>query len=413
MAEMTSRDRVAAALNHEEPDRVPVDFGGSRITGITAIAYKNLLNHLGRSEDIKIYDIKQQLAIPSHDMVRYLGGDVVHLTRPGQTTGLPFLMIDRWQEGRMTDGSPCLVPEGYDPVFLDDGGMEIHHDGSVFARRPAGSLYFDVTTIPLKDAETPEDIDTYVWPDPWSERDEQFLKAEIERLYHGTDMALFAGLPVFDCSFFEIGQYMFGFETLLTNFYLKRDMMEYWLDTLLKHHLAILEKFLELTGMYISAIQMNDDFGAQDNMLIPPDLYRELIKPRQQKWIEFLKERSEARIFLHCDGAFSDIIDDLVEIGVDVLNPLQSGARGMEPEKLKRRYGKDLTFWGGGVDTQSTLPFGSIDDIKNEVRERISLLGKGGGYVFGTIHNIQSDISPDKIMAVFETAKKYGKFPLK
>lgn len=412
MAEMTSRDRVAAALNHEEPDRVPVDFGGSRITGITAIAYKNLLNHLGRSEDIKIYDIKQQLAIPSHDMVRYLGGDVVHLTRPGQTTGLPFLMIDRWQEGRMTDGSPCLVPEGYDPVFLDDGGMEIHHDGSVFARRPAGSLYFDVTTIPLKDAETPEDIDTYVWPDPWSERDEQFLKAEIERLYHGTDMALFAGLPVFDCSFFEIGQYMFGFETLLTNFYLKRDMMEYWLDTLLKHHLAILEKFLELTGMYISAIQMNDDFGAQDNMLIPPALYRELIKPRQAEWIALVRKHSDAKIFLHCDGAIADILDDLIEIEIDILNPLQSGARGMDPGDIKRRYGNRLSFWGGGIDTQSTLPFGSIEEIQSEIASRISLLGKGGGYVFATIHNIQPDISPEKILAVFETAGKHARYPL-
>ncbi len=409
---MTSRDRIAAALNHEETDRVPIDFGGSRITGISAIAYKNLLQYLGKDEEIRLYDIKQQLAIPSVEMTRFMGGDVVHLTRLGPTTGMPFLQIDRWKNGKMTDGSPCLVPEAYDPVFLDDGSMEIHRDGEVLARRPEGSLYVDVIIAPLKDAETPEDIDAYTWPDPWTEREEEFISSEIERLYHGTDMALFAGMPVFDCSFFEIGQYHFGYENLLMNFYLKRDMMEYWMDKVLEHHLGTLDKFLKIAGPYISAIQMNDDFGAQDNLLIPPDLYRELIKPRQSKWIEFVKERSNARIFLHCDGTLRDIIDDLIEIGIDILNPLQTGAKDMDPELLKRRYGKNLSFWGGGIDTQKTLPFGSIDDIKKEVQERIRMLGRGGGYVFATIHNIQSDITPEKIIAVFETAVKNAKYPL-
>ncbi len=157
---------------------------------------------------------------------------------------------------------------------------------------------------------------------------------------------------------------------------------------------------------------MNDDFGSQDNLLIPPDLYRELIKPRQRKWIEFVKERSNATIFFHCDGAVADILDDFIEIGIEILNPLQTGAKGMEPEALKRRYGKNLSFWGGGIDTQKTLPFGSIDEIKQEVRERIRMLGRGGGYVFATIHNIQPDITPEKVMAVFETAMENAKYPL-
>lgn len=364
-------------------------------------------------EKILLYDIKQQLAIPSIKMTRLMGGDVVHLTRLGPTTGIPFLKIDRWKEGKLTDGSPCLVPDGYDPIFLEDGSIEIHRDGHVFARRPAGSLYFDVSITPLKDANTIEDIDDYKWPDTWTEREEKFISSEIERLYHGTDLAVFAGMPVFDCSFFELGQYHFGFEELLTNFFLKRDMMEYWEDKVLEHHLATLDKFLNIAGPYISAIQMNDDFGAQDNLLIPPKLYREIIKPRQRKWIEFVKERSDAKIFLHCDGAVSDILDDFIEIGIDILNPLQTGARGMEPEKIKKRYGKNLAFWGGGVDTQSTLPFGSINDIMKEVKERIKILGQGSGYVFGTIHNIQSDISPEKIMAVFETAIEHANYPLK
>jgi len=409
---MTSRERVTMALNHEEPDRVPVDFGGTRISGIAAPAYRNLLNHLSLKEDIRIYDIKQQLALPSLDMIRRMGGDVVQITRLGPTTGMSFLRIDTWKKGAMTDGAPCLIPEDYETVHCEDGTIEIYRDGRPFARRPEGALYFDVITTPLKDAETPEDIDAYVWPDPWSDREERFLSGEIERLYHGTDLAVFAGMPVFDCSFFELGQYHFGFENLLVNFMLKHDMMEYWLDRVLDHHLGTLDKLLKIVGPYITAIQLNDDLGAQENMLIPPALYREMIKPRQRRWIEFVKARSDAKIFLHCDGAVADILDDFVEIGIDILNPLQTGARGMDPETIKRRYGKNLAFWGGGVDTQTTLPFGTVRDIAQEVEERIRLLGRGGGYVFGTIHNIQADIAPEKIEAVFGTAARHGTYPL-
>jgi len=285
-------------------------------------------------------------------------------------------------------------------------------EGEVYAKRPAGALYFDVVNAPLKHAETVDDIDAYVWPDPWSDREEAFLKAEIDRLWHGTDMAVFAGLPVFSCSFFELGQYFFGFEDFLVNLHLKRDMMERWLDRTLEHHLEILDKFLAVAGPHICAIQMNDDFGAQESLLISPAMYRELFKPRQRAWIEFARERTDAKIFLHCDGAVADILDDFVEIGIEVLNPIQTGARGMEPAFLKKRYGKNLSFWGGGVDTQKTLPFGSVDDIVQEVEERVRLLGPGGGYIFATIHNIQADITPEKIMAVFDTVKKRGTYPI-
>jgi len=412
VSSITGRERVITALNHEEPDRVPIDFGGSRITGISAIAYSNLLDYLGRDKEIRLYDIKQQLAIPSFEVADMLGSDVVHLTRLGPTTGMPFLRIDRWEEGTMTDGTSCLVPEGYKPIFKENGSVEIHRDGEIYARRPAGGLYFDVATVPLEDAETPEDIDAYQWPDPWSSREDTFIRNEVNRLYHGTDKAIFAGMPVFDCSFFELGQYMFGFENLLTNFFLKPDMMEHWLDRVLEHHLGTLEKFLAIAGPYITAIQMNDDLGAQDNLLIPPDTFRTFLKPRMAKWISYVQERSDAKIFFHCDGAFADILDDLVEIGVDILNPLQTSAHGMDPEKLKKRYGNRLTFWGGGIDTQSTLPFGSVDDVRREVESRIKILGPGGGYVFATIHNIQADVSPEKIVALFETARTTGVYPL-
>ncbi|MBM4104140.1 MAG: methyltransferase [Planctomycetes bacterium] len=402
--EMTSRQRVEAALNRQPTDRVPIDFGGSRITGVASIAYRRLIESLGIEEEVHLSDIKQQLALPSLDVINRMGGDVVLLNRLGPTTGMPFLYIDRWKQGQMTDGSACLVPENYEVNVMDNGTAQVLWQGKVFAHRPAGSLYFDVCEAPLKDADTCTDIDAYVFPDAWSEREETFLKDQIQKLYYGTDKALFAGLPLMNQSFYEIGAVLFGYEQFMMNLMLKRDMVEHWLDRKLEHDLEILGKYLAIAGPYISVIQMNDDFGAQDALQIPPNLYREIFKPRQKKWVEFVKTRTNAKVFIHCDGAIEELLPDFIEIGIDILNPLQTSARGMEPEKIKKKYGKDLCFWGGGVETQTTLPFGSIEDIRREVQQRIKLLSQGGGYVFGTIHNIQADISPEKIRAVFETA---------
>jgi uroporphyrinogen decarboxylase len=401
---LTSRERVDRTLRRQSVDRVAIDFGGSRITGIAAIAYRNLLEEMGRMEDLRLYDIKQQLADPSLAMINLMGGDVVQLQRLGPTTGMPFLKLDDWKAGQLTDGSPCLVPAAYDTRTLGDGTIEVLHEGSVAARRTPHSLYFDVCAAPLAGAATKADIDSFVWPDPWSEREAAFLRSEVQRLYHGTDKALFAGLPLMNCSFLEIGIVLFGYEQFMMNLVLEPELMEHWLDRMLEHDLEILGEFLAIAGPYISVIQMNDDFGAQDALQVSPDLYRKFFKPRQKQWVEFVKSRTDARVFIHCDGAIEQILPDFIEIGIDVLNPLQTSAKGMDPGKIKRTYGKDLCFWGAGVETQTTLPFGSVDEIKMEVRERIDLLVKDSGYVFATIHNIQADIPPEKILAIFETA---------
>jgi uroporphyrinogen decarboxylase len=403
---MTSRERVTAALNHEVTDRVPIDMGGTRVTGMAALAYHRLLEHLGLDEPIRLYDIKQQLALPSLDVVDRLGGDVVLINRLGPTSGMPFLCLDRWKDGRLTDGTPCLVPEAYEAIFQEDGRVEVLYQGEVVAFRTPGSLYFDVCAAPLKRAETCADIDAFVFPDPWSEREEAYVQEQVQRFYHGTDKALFGGLSLLNQSFFEIGAVLFGYEEFMMNLVLKRDLMEYWLDRMLAHDLEILDKYLAITGPYLSAIQLNDDFGAQESLQISPTIYREMFKPRQRQWIEFVKARTDAKVFLHCDGAIEALLPDFIEIGIDILNPLQTNARGMDPARIKSRYGTNLSFWGGGVETQTTLPFGSLDEIRQEVRERVALLGRDGGYVFGTIHNIQADIDPEKVLAVFETAQE-------
>jgi uroporphyrinogen decarboxylase len=324
---------------------------------------------------------------------------------------MPFLEIDRWKPGVMTDGAPCLVPAAYSPVTQPGGDIEIWQDGVRYARRSPDSMYFDPCFVPLAGAETSRDIDDFCWPDPWSDHEEQWLKSQVRRLFEETDKSLFAALPMYLCSFFEVGLTLFGYERFMENLLLRPELIEHWLDVKLDHDRRILEKFLSVVGPFIEVIQLNDDFGAQDSLQIPPSLYRSMFKPRQRKWIEFVKGRTKAKVFIHCDGAVEEILPDFIEIGIDILNPLQTSARNMDPEKIKRKYGKNLSFWGGGVDTQNTLPFGSIQEIRGEVQERMKVLGKGGGFVFGTIHNIQPDIPPEKIEAVFETAKKYGKYP--
>ncbi len=402
--EMTSRRRIDAALNHQPTDRVPIDFGASRVTGIAAIAYAKLLRHLGIEETIRLYDIKQQLAVASPEVVERLGGDVLPIHRLGPTTGMPFLAIDRWKNGRLTDGTPCLVPEAYEPIFQSDGTIEILYEGKTFARRTPFSLYFDVCRAPLKDAQTVADIEAWQFPDSWSAREERYVRDQITAATK-TDKALFGSLPLLNGSFFEIGATLFGYETFMMNLVLRPEMIEVFLDRLLAHDLEILEPFLRIAGPHLSAVQMNDDFGAQEALQVSPRMYRDLFKPRQRRWIEFVKARTSAKIFLHCDGAVEELLDDFIEIGIDILNPLQTSARGMVPQTIKSKYGRNLSFWGGGVETQSTLPFGSLDQIRAEVRSRIDILSPGGGFVFSPIHNIQADIAPEKILAVFDAAQ--------
>jgi len=404
MGALSSRARVRMALNHQAPDRVPLDLGASRVTGISAIAYRNLLDRLGLVEPVRVYDVKQQLADPSLAVLDRLGADLLSLHRLGPTTGMPFLTLDSWKPGRLTDGRPCLVPAACHEIVAPSGEFQLVWQGQTYARRAPGSLYYDVCHAPLAGAQTPADIDRFVWPDPWTGREEDYLRKRVQEVYGGTDKALFAGLSNLLGSFFEISLLLFGFDNFMMKLATERDLVEYWLEAKLAHDLPILDRFLAVAGPYIEAIQMNDDFGSQSALLISPRLYREVFKPRQRRWIEFVKARTRAKVFLHCDGAIEEILPDFIEIGIDVLNPLQTSAKGMDPAQLKRRFGHDLAFWGGGVETQTTLPFGSLEDIRRQVRERVKLLGAGGGYVFAAIHNLQADIPPEKILAVYETA---------
>lgn len=408
---MNSRERVLTALSHKEPDMIPIDFGGSKISGIMAVAYNKLKKYLNfKDEQTKLYDIKQQLADPHPELIKLMGGDVIQLYRLKPTTGMD-IKVNRWKKGKLSNGEECLVPEEYHPVKGKNGRMEIWKDDKLIAFLPEGGIYFENVYTPLAKASTYKDIDDYPWPEITQE-EENFLKIRARKLFNETDFAILGALGTFGGSFFEVGHLLFGYENFLLKLLTNRDLIEYFLDRLLENYLNNTKKYLKIVGRYVNIIQINDDFGSQDSLLISPKLYREVFKPRQAKLIEFIKKNSNTFVFLHSDGAIKEIIPDLIEIGVDIINPVQTSAKGMDPEKLKREFGKYITFWGGGIDTQTTLPFGSLEDIKKQVKERIKIFAPGGGYVFCPIHNIQADIPPEKIVAVFETAKKVRKYPI-
>jgi len=399
---MDARERVMAAIGHEPVDRVPMDFGAMRSTGIMAIAYNKLKNHLGFGHlpKTKVYDVMQQLAEPDLEVVDCLGGDVVQVHRLAPAFGAK---ITEWREDILPDGSECLVPESFRPVVLENGDRVILDGGREIARMPAGGLYYEFSYFPLADARTPSDIEKRGWP-LISQEEVLFLKQQAERWRRETDKAI---LGAFGGNILESGQFDFGWGEFMVRLCADRKLVEYYLDRLVEWHLENLELYLGAVGDKIDIIQMGDDLGTQQGLQLSPEMYRQLIKPRHRKVYQYMHEHSDVKVFLHSCGSIVEIIPDLIEIGVDILNPVQTTARGMEPETLKRNFGKDITFWGGGCDTQHVLPFGTVEDVKRDVEERLRIFAGGSGYVFTQIHNILADVAPEKVVAMYETAKGF------
>ena len=268
---------------------------------------------------------------------------------------------------------------------------------------PAMGIYYDMTYFPLAEARTTEDIDKKDWPLITPEETD-FLTEQAERYRRETDKAI---LAEFGGNILESGQFDFGWGEFMVRLCTDRKLVEYYLDRLVEWHLENLDFYLWAVGDKIDIIQMGDDLGTQQGLQLSPEMYRELIKPRQRKVYQYVHEHSKAKVFLHSCGSIVEIIPDLIEIGVDILNPVQTSARGMEAETLKRRFGKEITFWGGGCDTQEVLPFGTVEEVKRDVEERLRIFAEGSGYVFTQIHNILADVEPEKVVAMYLTAKAH------
>lgn len=398
---MTPRERIVAAINHQTSDVLPIDFGGMRSTGISAIAYARLKEHLGITGGaVRVYDIFQQLAEPEEPVLRRMGGDVVQLHRLAPSFGIP---ITEWKESALPDGTPCLAPAEFNPVREPNGDLAIYDGQTKIAVMPPASYYFNPVHHPFAECETEADVDRI----PIAEITDQeldFLARNAKALYEGTDYAI---LGAFGGNILEAGQMDFGYGRFMFLLAANPALVHHYFERITEAYLRDLDKYLAAVGRYIQVIQMGDDLGTQGGPQMSTAMYREMIKPYHARIYRHARTKSQAAVFLHCCGGVYDLIPDLIDAGVQILNPVQISAAGMDPVRLKREFGRELTFWGGGANMQYTVPTGSIERIKSEVRELIDIFAPGGGFVFNQVHNIQANVPPEKVLAIYDTALEY------
>jgi uroporphyrinogen decarboxylase len=386
MAALTSLERVRASLEHREPDKVPFDLGASVLTGINQNTYRKLRNYLGLPErEIVIEDRNQQLAAVDEDVKRRLKVDVDGINPAGRAGERP-------EEGVKGDYL----------YFIDEWGIEWHMPKD-------GGLYYDMRRHPLSGLSPEEAKKRFQYPDPTDMSRYVGMKEKAQECFrNGRAYILGRNAP----GIFEIALWCRGFEDFYADMLASKKFAEWLMDEILEVKWKYWDIILDIVGENVLIISEADDLAGQNGPLVSPKLYRELIKPRHTQLFSMIKKKAKTKvyIFFHCCGAVRELIPDLIESGVDILNPVQVSAAGMDTKELKRDFGKDITFWGGGVDTQHVLPKGTRQQVIDEVRRRIDDLAPGGGFVFATVHNIQGDVLPENIMTMWETLQEYGRY---
>ncbi|RPJ36618.1 MAG: hypothetical protein EHM35_07820 [Planctomycetaceae bacterium] len=380
---MNSRERVARALNHEEPDRIPIDFGGTVCSSIHRDAYVQLKRYLGMDgEALTIVDPFQQLPYLDEVLLERLGADFCMLQLPA----VEMQPVELFEDGSYY-------------AFVDRWGAKVHMPKD-------GGLYYDWVEFPILEA-TMEALDAYAWPalDPPGYL--MRLREQAEHLVQNTGYAL-TGSAIMGGGIFEQPATMMGYESFLVALVREPAFANRLMDQLTDLYIESCVAYLDQVGEFLDVFVYCDDVCGQNGWLISPELYRRSIKPKQRRLIEAIKARTEAKVFYHGCGAISEQIPDLIDIGVDILNPVQVSAGGMDTKHLKETYGRDIVFWGGGVDTQHVLPFGTSRQVADEVKVRSDDLAPGGGFVFAAVHNIQAMVPPENIVAAFDTALEYG-----
>lgn len=405
---MTSRERVLAALGHTEPDRVPVDFGGHRSSGIAALAYPKLRATLGLPErPVRVYDVVQQLAIVDDDVLDRFGADTIEL-------GRGFALGDRdWVDWTLPDGTPCQVPAWCVPEREEGRWIIRSESGRVIAQMPDGALYFEQTYWPFMDGDEdlgrlPEAFAESMWSavacPPGPVTDDELVRGA-RRLRESTDRAV---IGLFGGNLMENGQFLYRIDRFLMLLAAEPGRAHAFLDRLVELHMANLERYLGLVGECIDIILFGDDLGMQTGPQVSPRMYREFFKPRHELMWKRAKELARVKVMLHCCGGVREILPDLIEAGLDAMNPVQITCAGMDAAGLKAEFGPDVTFWGGGCDTRDVLPGGTPEEVREHVRRQVETLRPGGGFVFQQVHNIMADVRGENIVAMFDAVNGSG-----
>ena len=382
---MNPRERVMLALDHKESDRIPIDLGATIVSSIAKTAYVPLKKHLGIPlEEIKMLDYVQQLPYLDEDLLQRFGVDFRLVQLPAATA--PGLSI---------------FEEGDYYAFIDRWGSKLHMPKE-------GGYYFDWVDFPIKRMEL-EALEQYNWPRPDPREYILQLREQAEYLYNNTDYAL-VGSAVIGGGIFEQPARTVGMQNFLMSMVAEPKFADRLMEQITEIYIESCNNYLEEVGEYIQVFTYWDDVNTQTGWMINPDTYRRMIKPKQRRLVEAIKKNTDAKLFFHGCGATFDLIPDLIDLGFDIINPVQVSATGMDTKRLKQTYGKDISFWGGGVDTQHTLPFGTPDEVRAQVRERLQVFGRGGGFVFNPIHNVQAKVPIGNLLAMYETIRDYGHY---
>ena len=423
---MNPRERVNLALQHKEADRVPLDLGATTVSGMHVSAVYWLRQALGLDAPgtpVKVIELLQMLGEIKLDLIEALGIDVVRLGGTGTAFGFK---LEGWKEWRTFDGTPALVPDGFNTTPEPNGDLLMYPQGDRSAqpsgKMPKGGLYFD----PIF-RQHPIDEDTLNVEDnleefgPFPNAELEHFKREALRLYTETDRAIILNLGMFSLgdiakvpgAMLKDPKGIRSAAEWYMSLSARRDYVYHVFERQTAINLANLERIYQAVGDCAAVAYLTGaDFGTQNGPLVAPKTYRELFLPFHQQINDWVHKHTTWKTFIHSCGSVFDLIEDFIAAGFDIMNPVQCSAAHMDPEELKRKFGERITFWGGGVDTQCTLPFGSPDDVRREVRERLKLFGPGGGFVFNAVHNIQPQVPVANVLAMYETALNCGRYPL-
>lgn len=412
---MNSRERIMAAINHEEPDRIPVDLGATPSSGISATAYSRLKQYLGVMDgQVRVYDVVQQLAQPEEIILEGFGIDVLDIGRSFNTKDADWYYI------HLAGGEIAQYPAWFKPVQQEDGSwIAFHEDGTSIARMPAGGQFFDQTCYPYLDGypndykDLPQAMNKVLWAalahSPWDHAGEdgfwETLRERALSLRKSSDKAL---MMVCGCNLFEWGTFLRRMDNFLMDLMTETARVEALLDALMELHLATLEKVCKAVGDVADILRFGDDLGMDSGPFMPPQIYRDLFKPRHAALCDYVKKHSAMKTYLHSCGSLYALMPDLIEAGYDIINPVQTSSVDMEPVRLKKEFGKEITFWGGGCDTRAVLNRATPEEVKVHVQERLEIFAPGGGFVFNTVHNILPEVPPENIVAMYEAVGEFN-----
>jgi uroporphyrinogen-III decarboxylase len=407
---LTSRERVLKAIAHQEPDRIPIDLGGSITSGISAYALVRLRNHLGMKRPVKVYDVFQMLGEVEMDLVEKFHIDVL----PVEPLSLFFGMRRKdYKPWKLPDGTEILMPGNFNVEIDGNGDYLLREEGNpskpIVARMPKGGFYFeDLSLIHFVDDFTPPPLEKIKGQRKIKEEDLEFMVERARLLRNETDKALLLG-PWPYVGLVGVGSIPNFLMLIATEKNYVKELMHLREEETIEN----LKLLWKNVGENVDIVIIDGwDFGSQQGELISPEDFLEIYAPHYRSINAWVHQNTTWKTWQHICGSITKILPILVDTGLDILNPVQVSAKGMDPSWLKREFGSRLTFWGGGINTQSTLPFGTPEEVENEVKEMIRIFGPGGGFVFAAVHNIQPGTPPKNIEVMLQAVIKYGQYPL-